>query len=89
MSKGSTQRPTDMDRFSSNWDNIFRKKEAMITIPAQHNTKNPPGQVRFPVGETSPVGAPSPTQQGKPTRQEIEDFLAEKSIKPDNNKHGY
>lgn len=83
MSKGSKQRPTDMGKFSSNWDTIFGKKEAaVITIPAQHNTKNPPGQV------VNPVGTPSPTQQGKPTRQEIDEFLAEKSIKPDNSKYG-
>lgn len=87
MSKGSKRRPTDSNKFNSNWDTIFGKKEAaVITIPAQHNTKNPPGQVRFPVGETSPIGTPHPTQQGKPTRQEIDEFLTKK---PDNSKHGY
>ena len=84
MSKGSKQRPTNRDTFSSNWDTIFRKEKAVITIPAQHNTKNPPGQIVNPVGEPA-----QPSQQGKALRQEIDEFLAEKAAKPDNSKYGY
>ena len=84
MSKGSKQRPTDYDKFSNNWDNIFRKEKSMIRTPPQHNTTNPPGQVINPI----PNVVLSPLQQGKPTRQEIDEFLAEKSTKPDNSKYG-
>ncbi len=89
MSKGSKQRPTDYEKFSNNWDNIFRKEKSMIRTPPQHNTTNPPGQQVNPVGNTYLPISPAtlPLQQGKPTRQEIEDFLLDN--KPDNSKHGY
>ena len=79
MSKGSKQRPTDMDKFSSNWDNIFRKEKAVIRTPAQHNTEHPAGQISVPVGTVSPL------KQEKPLSKEIDDY----KNKPVNDKHGY
>lgn len=36
MSKGSKQRPTDYDKFSRNYDEIFRKSKQPDSTPVQH-----------------------------------------------------
>lgn len=35
MSKGSRQRPTDLDKFRSNYDAIFRKPDPRVVEDAQ------------------------------------------------------